>query len=338
MAEAKGALAYWGAWKDVSLRFARKDEKSIPEHWRIFGQRRSPITDSPRLAANPANAMLNYLYALLEAETRFACLACGLDPGARGISRRPEIARLAGTRLNGSRAAAGRCLPAGLDRGAHLQRQGLRRDEKGRLPRAGAAHAHAGGNRAPMGERRCPGGRERRGAACLRSATQLGLPTPLTQSHRSAGRDTVRRNPKRPAPAPAKPAATCVTCGGPLPSPDRQFCDDCLPEERRRLNAKFLAASAAGLAKMHAAGRNPMYSEEGRRKLGEANARRCREAAEWNRTHERPEPEVFTREILPLLQTIDSAANEDGDGALDNDVREDSAWVRAASEALVLPG
>jgi hypothetical protein len=57
-----GALAYWGAWKNGSLRFARKDEKSIPEHWRTFGQRRSPITDSPRLAANPANALLNYLY------------------------------------------------------------------------------------------------------------------------------------------------------------------------------------------------------------------------------------------------------------------------------------
>ena len=60
-AEARGALAYWGAWKDVSLRFARKEEKSIPEYWRTFRRRRSPITDSPRLAANPANATLNYL-------------------------------------------------------------------------------------------------------------------------------------------------------------------------------------------------------------------------------------------------------------------------------------
>ena len=90
VAESSGAAAYWGAWRDVSLRFARKDEKSIPEHWRTFGQRSSPITGSPRLAANPANAMLNYLYALLEAETRFACLACGLDPGTRGLPRRPE--------------------------------------------------------------------------------------------------------------------------------------------------------------------------------------------------------------------------------------------------------
>ena len=41
-----------------------------------------------------------------------------------------------------------------------------------------------------------------------------------------------------------------------------------------------------------------------RRKLGEANARRGREAAEWNRTHEKLDPEVFTREMLPLLQGV----------------------------------
>ena len=34
-----------------------------------------------RLAVTPANAMLNYLYAILEAECRIACLAVGLDPG-----------------------------------------------------------------------------------------------------------------------------------------------------------------------------------------------------------------------------------------------------------------
>ena len=58
----------------------------------------------------------------------------------------------------------------------------------------------------------------------------------------------------------------------------------------------------AALAKMRADGRDPMDSAETRRKLGEANARRRREEIEWDRTHEKPDPEVFTREILPLLQ------------------------------------
>jgi hypothetical protein len=43
--------------------------------------RGSLLTSSPRLAIKPANAILNYLYAILEAETRLACLTLGLDPG-----------------------------------------------------------------------------------------------------------------------------------------------------------------------------------------------------------------------------------------------------------------
>ena len=41
----------------------------------------SPLTNSPRLASNPPNAMLNYLYAVLESESRLALAALGLDPG-----------------------------------------------------------------------------------------------------------------------------------------------------------------------------------------------------------------------------------------------------------------
>ena len=41
----------------------------------------SPLTGSPRLAVNPPNAILNYLYALLESESRLAAAALGLDPG-----------------------------------------------------------------------------------------------------------------------------------------------------------------------------------------------------------------------------------------------------------------
>jgi CRISPR/Cas system-associated endonuclease Cas1 len=40
-----------------------------------------PPTYVRRLATNTANAMLNYLYAVLESETRLACAALGLDPG-----------------------------------------------------------------------------------------------------------------------------------------------------------------------------------------------------------------------------------------------------------------
>jgi CRISPR-associated endonuclease Cas1 len=64
----------------VEINFPRKDLSRVPEHWRVFGGRRSPISGSPRHAANPANAMLNYLYAPLESEARLAVAAMGLDP------------------------------------------------------------------------------------------------------------------------------------------------------------------------------------------------------------------------------------------------------------------
>jgi CRISPR-associated protein Cas1 len=78
--EAQGASAYWSAWQSVAINFPRKDLSRVPEHWRVFGARRSPISGSPRHAANPANAILNYLYALLESEARLAAAAMGLDP------------------------------------------------------------------------------------------------------------------------------------------------------------------------------------------------------------------------------------------------------------------
>src|SRR5215217_5000241 len=63
------------------MRFARKDLPHIPEHWRTFGTRASPITSTSRSAGNPINALLNYAYAILETEVRLAILAMGLDPG-----------------------------------------------------------------------------------------------------------------------------------------------------------------------------------------------------------------------------------------------------------------
>ena len=79
--EALAAKGYWTAWRNVRVDFPTRDLPRVPEHWRTFGTRESPLTASPRLAVNPPNAMLNYLYALLESEARLAIAALGLDPG-----------------------------------------------------------------------------------------------------------------------------------------------------------------------------------------------------------------------------------------------------------------
>ena len=79
--EAQAAKAYWQAWADVPIHWPRKDETRLPEHWKRFGSRISPLTHSPRLASSPPNALLNLLYALLESESRLSAAAMGLDPG-----------------------------------------------------------------------------------------------------------------------------------------------------------------------------------------------------------------------------------------------------------------
>src|SRR5438105_4297411 len=79
--ESHAALEYWSAWFDVPVLFPRKDAQRVPTHWLRFGTRHSPLTGGPRLAVNPANALLNYTNAVAESECRLAAVACGLDPG-----------------------------------------------------------------------------------------------------------------------------------------------------------------------------------------------------------------------------------------------------------------
>jgi CRISPR-associated endonuclease Cas1 len=78
--EANAALEYWSAWSNLRIQFPRADLARVPDHWQVFGARISPLTKSPRLAVNPPNAVLNYLYAVLEAEARLAAAELGLDP------------------------------------------------------------------------------------------------------------------------------------------------------------------------------------------------------------------------------------------------------------------
>ncbi len=74
LVEAQAANAYWSAWASQAILFAKRDVPLVPQHWLTFGQRRSEITGRSRLASNPINALLNYLYAILETEVRLAIL------------------------------------------------------------------------------------------------------------------------------------------------------------------------------------------------------------------------------------------------------------------------
>jgi CRISPR-associated endonuclease Cas1 len=80
--EAATANLYWKAWESMRPSFVTRDDPKIPQHWRLFEGRRSAVNPgTARSATDPANALLNYSYRLVEAEGRLATLSLGLDPG-----------------------------------------------------------------------------------------------------------------------------------------------------------------------------------------------------------------------------------------------------------------
>ncbi len=78
--EATAARMYWDRWERLPVRFEGPNADRAPEPWHCFGARHSPITGRPQTAGNPANALANYLYSLVQAEAHIAALSYGLDP------------------------------------------------------------------------------------------------------------------------------------------------------------------------------------------------------------------------------------------------------------------
>ena len=79
--EARAAVAYWNAWRDVPIMWPKADSRKIPQQWRTFGTRASVLSGGPRLSTSPGNSMLNYVFALCESSACLALNALGLDPG-----------------------------------------------------------------------------------------------------------------------------------------------------------------------------------------------------------------------------------------------------------------
>jgi CRISPR/Cas system-associated endonuclease Cas1 len=74
---------YFSAWAGLATGFSERDLAKVPHHWRGFDRRLSSLTNFrvARTAATPIDALLNYGYAIAEAECRMACHQLGLDPG-----------------------------------------------------------------------------------------------------------------------------------------------------------------------------------------------------------------------------------------------------------------
>lgn len=308
-AEIAAANAYWAVWSEVPVHFRRSDVTRLPEHWLTFGQRISPVArKSPRAAANPANAILNYLYALLEAEARLACLFVGLDP-ALGIlhADRPGRDSLACDIMEAVRPAVDAWVLDLLERrrfrasdfhetskGTCRLRPPLTHELAETLPRWAAGVG-------PVAERVAKMLGEAPGSRVVRVAT------PLTQEARQAAQQWKRahKDPKGEVPRIPVPRYRCRGCGKALSNKDRAYCNGCLPGFEERQHEALVEHGQEALARLRKEGKDPAHGGDAARKRGRTQFRRRREEREWEREHnERPDPEIFSLAILPLLEVV----------------------------------
>lgn len=295
LAEAQAAAAYWAAFSGMPVHFAKRDEARIPLHWRAFLGRSSPLTGGPRLAVNPANALLNYLYAIVESEATIAARIVGLEPGL-GIlhTDQPNRDSLADDLMEPVRPIVDMFVLRLLaDRrfalaDFHETRQGVCRITS-RLARELAEVAQAW--------RPLVGAVAEDVAKMLGSQSRSERPvaTPLSGRNRSAGRGATAT---RSVPSTAKSGPTCVWCGGPT-RPNRSTCSKACTEAAHE--AAMPAFLGAGIAALETS-RSTRVSEAGRERIGSAARQHITAGRRWAREHGwPPDWDAYRREILPRL-------------------------------------
>jgi CRISPR-associated endonuclease Cas1 len=298
--EASAAALYFGAWSgraECAPRFAAKDLRRIPPHWSRYEGRRSVLASaaSNRKAERPMNAMLNYVYALVEAEAILACQMVGLDSGlgivhadAKGRQSlaldvmepvRPEVdafvldmvARRTFRRAEFTETSDGHVrLLAPL---THDLAETIPQWAKSLGPIAEhVAHVFGKAMDGTYSAATPLTSRRHRDAQAVVKARKV----------EATRRATASRVLQRPAAEPtALPLWTCPDCGGAVTNPRRVRCEACIDAD-------------------------PASTPEIRGRRGAAIAARKRALTEWDRANPATayDPELFRREILPRLRTV----------------------------------
>ena len=292
--ESRAAHFYWNAWRRVPINFPKRDLYRVPEHWRTFGARVSPLTGSPRLAANPVNATLNYLYAVLEAETRLAVAALGLDPGL-GVLHvdTPSRDSLVCDVMEPIRPEVDAYVLKWISRET-LRREWFFEQRDGscrlmgsfavRLSETAPTWANAV---APVGERIA----RILWSTTTRVSRQQNSPTRLTQDHRreARGLPVVTRQV-----SPPRPESFCKQCGVKV-SRGRTRCAPCAIE-----------MNSAGLIEAAKQGRVAAQSDQSQTLRAETQRRHATAKAAW-KPSDLPawlNEDFYSREIRPRLKSI----------------------------------
>jgi CRISPR-associated endonuclease Cas1 len=297
--ESQAALVYWAAWNETPVAFARADRERIPDHWKTIGTRSSPFSPGPRQATNPANAILNYLYALLEAETTLACHAMGLDPGL-GILHTDQPARPSFA-LDVMEAVRPDVDAYALDLiDGHTFRAGDFAETRRGICRILPPLTHllaANIDRwrdliGPVAE------------ATAQAFTTKTLPTKLTgRNLRTAKTGDTFAEPTAGGSLPRN----CSECGARLPHDQRKRCDGCADRYRGYERLQYLA-------EMRAAGNDPAHGGIAAQRRADALAKNMAAVQEWDAGQERPPDEEFTQTILPGLANVTVRAMAEATG------------------------
>jgi len=311
--ESRAAAAYWSAWEFLPVNFAGKDAKHVPTHWRTAGTRRSILSSSPRKAATPVNAILNYLYTVLEAEARLAALAVGCDPALGVIhSDKPSRDSLACDLMEPVRPAVDDFVLSLIE--SHTfgrtdffeTREGncrLMPELTQPLGTSALKWAHA---IAPVAERV--------GGAFLRAPLQTALSVTAGLNHTSrnatprfrtplTGRNRSRRDYSARTRILESHAlrSRCRDCGSDLNGRNRVYCDSCLPAAAQRASAKGVQMQK----ELRAVGMDGRSSEGARQKHREHALRVAELKRQWEAEHKTiPSPVVFREQMGPRLTSV----------------------------------
>jgi len=313
IAEAQAAEAYWDGWASAPVAFAQRDR--VPDHWRTFGARRSPLTLAPRNAANPLNAILNYLYTLLEVETRVALIARGLDCGL-ALFHCDEANRqsLAADVMEPVRPHVD-AFVLNLARTRTFSAKDFAETREGSCRLASPLAQELAPTMATWAKLVAPYAEAVARHVARLAKSGLGMEAPIRTAAGDRARVKVR---VRPIAVPATPKAVrsvpiataanvCRSCGAKLSIRKRLFCDQCLPDRReeaqRAVISGFRAAGPAKIAAMRAAGHYPTTTPEAQRRRANTASKQRKAASAW-RDDGSLDRVDFRRDILPKLQGL----------------------------------
>jgi len=290
--ESQAARAYWSAWSTLPINFPKNQLRRVPEHWRSFGARVSPLTGSPRLAANPPNAILNYLYSVLESEARLAAAALGLDPGL-GVLHVDTPARdsLACDLMEPVRPLVDAYLLEWITR-QPLKREWFFEQRDGNCRLMGSFALRLS-ETAPIWGRAVAPIAEWLARAFWSTIHKPDTPlaTRLTQGNKRKAKGLPSVPMAKPAP---RPYNVCCVCGTSV-SLGRNHCADC---ETTATRERMVQVAKIGRATAHAAGPLARLAETRRRHASAISAWEPSSLPGWLNE------EVYTKKVQPLLKDI----------------------------------